>query len=49
MIWVLLVAHCDPLLGLPPVKLRPNISSSGGSNALGVVVLVMVSFEGSIS
>jgi hypothetical protein len=34
---------------LAPVKLRPKISSSGGSSVFGVVVLVMVSFEGSIS
>ena len=34
---------------LIPVKLRPKINSSGGNNALGAVVLVMVSFEGSIS
>lgn len=36
-------------LKLPPVKLRPNISSSGGNNDFGVVVLVILSFEGSIS
>jgi hypothetical protein len=34
---------------LPPEKLRPNKSSSGGSRSLGVVVSVMVSFVGSMS
>jgi hypothetical protein len=33
---------------LVPVKVCPNINSSGGSNAFGVVVLVMESFDGSM-
>ena len=32
-----------------PEKLRPKTSSSGGSKALGLVVLVMESLEGSMS
>jgi len=35
-------------LVLLPEKLRPKISSSGGSRSLGVVVFVMVSLDGSI-
>jgi hypothetical protein len=31
------------------VKLRPKTSSSGGNNVFGVVVLVMLSFDGSMS
>ena len=34
---------------LAPEKLRPKTSSSGGSNAFGLVVLVMESLEGSMS
>lgn len=32
-----------------PEKLRPKTSSSGGSNAFGLVVFVIVSLEGSMS
>lgn len=31
-----------------PVKVLPNISSSGGTSCLGVIVLVMESFDGSM-
>jgi hypothetical protein len=34
---------------LLPEKLRPKISSSGGSRSFGVVVVVILSFVGSIS
>jgi hypothetical protein len=34
---------------LSPEKLRPKISSSGGSRSFGVVVVVMLSLVGSIS
>lgn len=37
------------LPSLAPEKLRPKTSSSGGNKALGVVVVVMDSLEGSMS
>ena len=38
-----------PLEGRQPVKLWPKTSSSGGSKAFGAVVVVMLSFLGSMS
>lgn len=37
----------QPIEHYVPVKLRPKMSSSAGSSALGVVVFVIVSFDGS--
>ena len=39
----------ESALKLSPEKFRPNISSSGGSKSFGVVVLVILSFVGSMS
>jgi hypothetical protein len=48
MIWIPVSWQLFEKRELLPVKFRPKTSSSGGSKALGVVVFVMLSFEGSI-